>query len=140
MVTTTFPDMGSCNCSSLEKATELGLRSPPLPSLFLLFLTYYDAGTKVYPSAEVSFSWRRLAMSADADKSKESLERRMERLSNMAVEVVNMLATKKVNGKTINVADIYFVLSRALQHVSLLNLAEIEEHRRVVSVAKRMVV
>lgn len=71
---------------------------------------------------------------------KNGLEKRMEMLGNMAVEIVNMLATRKVDGKTINVADVYFVLSRALQHVSLLNLAEIEEHRQRISPAKKMVV
>lgn len=71
---------------------------------------------------------------------KNGLEKRMEMLGNMAVEIVNMLATRKVDGKTINVADVYFVLSRALQHVSLLNLAEIEEHKRRISPAKKMVV
>lgn len=71
---------------------------------------------------------------------KNGLEKRMEKLGNMAVEIVNMLATRKVDGKTINVADVYFVLSRALQHVSLLNLAEIEEHKRRISPAKKMVV
>jgi hypothetical protein len=108
--------------------------------LLLLFLTYYDAGTKVYPSVVVSFSWRRLAMSVNTGKPKECLEKRVEKLSNIAVEVVNTLATRKVDGKTINVADVYFVLSRALQHVSLLNLAEIEGHKQMVSVAKKMVV
>lgn len=71
---------------------------------------------------------------------KNGLEKRMEKLGNMAVEIVNMLATRKVDGKTINVADVYFVLSRALQHVSLLNLAEIEQHKRRISPAKKMVV
>lgn len=71
---------------------------------------------------------------------KNGLEKRMEKLGNMAVEIVNMLATRKVDGKTINVADVYFVLGRALQHVSLLNLAEIEEHKRRISPAKKMVV
>lgn len=79
-------------------------------------------------------------MSVNASKHKDSLEKRMEKLGNMAVELVNMLATRKVDGETINVADVYFVLSRALQHVSLLNLAEIEEHKRRISPAKKMVV
>jgi len=41
-----------------------------------------------------------------------------------------MLAERKIDGVTINVADIYFVLSKALQHVSILNLAEIEDYKR----------
>jgi len=48
----------------------------------------------------------------------------------MAVEIVNMLAERKIDGVAINVADIYFVLSKALQHVSLLNLAEIEDYKK----------
>jgi len=79
-------------------------------------------------------------MSANVSRHKGSLEKRMEKLGNIAAEIVNMLATRKVDGKTINVADAYFVLSRVLQHVSLLNLAEIEEHKRRISPAKRMVV
>jgi len=71
---------------------------------------------------------------------KNGFEKRMGKLGNMAVEIVNMLATRKVDGETINVADVYFVLSRALEHVSLLNLAEIEEHKREISPAKKMVV
>lgn len=79
-------------------------------------------------------------MSFNISKDKSSLEKRMEKLGNIAVEVVNMLATRKVDGETINVADVYFVLSRALQHVSFLNLAEIEEHKRIVSPARKMIV
>jgi hypothetical protein len=73
-------------------------------------------------------------------KEKNGLEKRMEKLGNMAVEIVNMLATRKVDGETINVAEVYFILSRALEHVSLLNLAEIEEHKQKISPAKKMVV
>ena len=60
-------------------------------------------------------------MSASASRHKDSLEERMEKLGNIAVEIVNMLATRKVDGEAINVADVYFVLSSALQRVSLLN-------------------
>jgi hypothetical protein len=63
-------------------------------------------------------------------REKNGLEKRVEKLGNLAVEIVNLLATRKVDGETINVADVYFVLSRALEHVSLLNLAEIEEQKR----------
>ncbi len=79
-------------------------------------------------------------MNANTNKCKDSLEKHVEKLGNIAVEIANILATRKVDGETINVADVYFVLSRALQHVSLLNLAEIEEHRQRVSPAKKMVV
>ena len=48
----------------------------------------------------------------------------------MSVEIVNHLAERKIDNTTINVADIYFVLSKALQHVSLLNLTEIEDYNK----------
>ena len=79
-------------------------------------------------------------MNVNVDKCKGSLEKRMEKLGNIAVEIVNILATRKVDGETINVADVYFVLSRVLQHVSILNLAEIEEHKQRASPVKKMVV
>ncbi len=78
-------------------------------------------------------------MKVKANKSNGSLEKRVEKLGNLAAEIVNTLATRKVDGETINVADIYFVLSRVLQHVSLLNLVEIEKHKQPAS-AKKMVV
>jgi len=58
------------------------------------------------------------------------LDKRLQKLNDVAVEIVNMLADRKIDGIAINVADIYFVLSKALQHVSLLNLAEIEDYKR----------
>ena len=54
----------------------------------------------------------------------------MKTLSDIAVEVVNKLAEEKIDNIPINVADIYFVLSKALQQVSVLNLAEIEDFKR----------
>jgi len=54
----------------------------------------------------------------------------MKTLSDIAVEIVNRLAEEKINGVPINIADIYFVLSKALQQVSVLNLAEIEDFKR----------
>jgi len=60
----------------------------------------------------------------------DALDRRLQELADLSVEIVNMLAERKINGATINVADIYFVLSKALQHVSLLNLAEIEDYKK----------
>jgi hypothetical protein len=78
-------------------------------------------------------------MSVNTSKLKGSLEKRVEKLGNIAVEIVNMLATRKVDGETINVADVYFILSRALQHVSFLNLAEIEEHKQMISTKKMIV-
>jgi uncharacterized protein YjgD (DUF1641 family) len=58
------------------------------------------------------------------------LDRRLQTLADISVEIVNTLAERKVDGISINVADIYFVLSKALQHVSLLNLAEIEDYKK----------
>lgn len=78
-------------------------------------------------------------MKVKANKSNGSLEKHVEKLGNLAAEIVNTLATRKVDGETINVADIYFVLSRVLQHVSLLNLVEIEKHKQPAS-AKKMIV
>lgn len=71
-------------------------------------------------------------MTIKAEKSHNAscFDRRLEALAEMAVEIVNMLAERKIDGVAINVADIYFVLSKALQHVSLLNLAEIEDYKR----------
>lgn len=60
----------------------------------------------------------------------DTLDKRLLELGEMSVEIVNMLAEKKIDGVAINVADIYFVLSKALQNVSLLNLAEIEDYKK----------
>jgi len=59
-----------------------------------------------------------------------SFDKRLQVLADIAVEIVNTLAERKIDGSTINVADIYFVLSKAIQHVSMLNLAEIEDYKR----------
>lgn len=58
------------------------------------------------------------------------LEKRLKTLGDIAVEIVNRLAEEKISGVPVNVADIYFVLSKALQQVSILNLAEIEDFKR----------
>lgn len=58
------------------------------------------------------------------------LEKRLKTLSDIAVDIVNRLAEEKIDDAPINVADIYFVLSKALQQVSVLNLAEIEGFKR----------
>ncbi len=58
------------------------------------------------------------------------LEKRLKTLSDIAVDIVNRLAEEKIDGTSINVADIYFILSKALQQVSVLNLAEIEDFKR----------
>lgn len=59
-----------------------------------------------------------------------TLDKRLQALADMSVEIVNMLAGRKIDNAEINVADIYFVLSKALQRVSLLNLAEIEDYKK----------
>lgn len=69
-------------------------------------------------------------MDTKVQKNLGDVDRRMTLLNEIAMEVVNSLATRKVEGKTINVADVYFILSRALQQVSFVNLLEINEYRR----------
>jgi len=71
-----------------------------------------------------------LTARAEKRQGESHLDKRLQKLANISVEVVNMLAERKIDGVTINVADIYFVLSKALQHVSILNLAEIEDYKR----------
>jgi len=68
-------------------------------------------------------------MKAEKRQSGSSFDRRLKALADMAVEMVNILAERKIDGAEINVADIYYVLSKALQHVSMLNLAEIEDYK-----------
>jgi len=71
-----------------------------------------------------------LAAKQDRRQQVNCFDKRLHELDDIAVEIVNMLAEKKIDNVAINVADIYFVLSKALQHVSLLNLAEIEDYKR----------
>ncbi len=58
----------------------------------------------------------------------------------MAGEVIDSLATQKVDGKKINVADIYFILSQALQQVSFMNIIEIEDFKQKTPNHHKMVV
>ena len=60
----------------------------------------------------------------------DGLDKRLQELATISIEIVNTVAEKKIGGVAINVADIYFVLSKALQHVSLLNLTEIEDFKK----------
>ena len=69
-------------------------------------------------------------MATKARTTDNGFDKRLQNLADTAVEIVNMLAERKIDGVSINVADIYFVLSKALQHVSLLNLAEIEDYKK----------
>lgn len=72
----------------------------------------------------------RSQMTTKARTQVDCFDKRLQNLADTAVEIVNMLAERKIDGVSINVADIYFVLSKALQHVSLLNLAEIEDYKK----------
>lgn len=71
-----------------------------------------------------------MTIKAEKRHSANHFDKRLRELSDIAMEIVNLLAERKINGVAINVADIYFVLSKALQHVSLLNLAEIEDYKK----------
>lgn len=71
-----------------------------------------------------------MTVKAEKRQNVSGYDKRLQELGDIAVEIVNMLAERRIDGVAINVADIYFVLSRALQHVSLLNLAEIEDYKK----------
>jgi hypothetical protein len=66
----------------------------------------------------------------NARRSRSNVEKRLIKLGKITSEVINSLAKQKVDGKTINVADIYFILSGALQQVSYMNVIEIEEYKQ----------
>jgi len=63
-------------------------------------------------------------------RSRGNTEKRLMKLGKIAGEIIESLAERRVDGKTINVADIYFILSQALQRVSFMNIVEIEEYKR----------
>ena len=69
-------------------------------------------------------------MDKDARGSTSSVEKRLIKLGKITNEVIDSLAKQKVDGKTINVADIYFILSGALQQVSYMNVIEIEDYKQ----------
>jgi hypothetical protein len=69
-----------------------------------------------------------------------NIEKRLTKLEKISRELIDSLAKRKVDGKTVNVADIYFVLSRALQQVSFMNVIEIEEYKQKKSHQQKMVV
>ena len=69
-------------------------------------------------------------MDKNARRSRSNVEKRLIKLGKITSEVINSLAKQKVDGKTINVADIYFILSGALQQVSYMNVIEIEEYKQ----------
>jgi len=71
---------------------------------------------------------------------KSNAEKRLIKLGKISREIIDSLAKQKVDGKTVNVADIYFILSGALQQVSFMNVIEIEEYKQKRSHQQKMVV
>ena len=79
-------------------------------------------------------------MDTDALQSGNKAEKRLVKLGKIASELINSLATREVDGKIINVADIYFVLSQALQQVSFMNIIEIENFKQERPNQQKMVI
>jgi hypothetical protein len=79
-------------------------------------------------------------VNTDASQCKSNAEKRVTRLGRIASEVINSLATREIDGKTVNVADIYFILSQALQQVSFMNLIEIEDFKQKRPKQQKMVI
>ena len=79
-------------------------------------------------------------MNTDASQCKSNAEKRVTRLGRIASEVINSLAIREIDGKTVNVADIYFILSQALQQVSFMNLIEIEDFKQKRPKQQKMVI
>ena len=79
-------------------------------------------------------------MDKSARQFKSNAEKRIMELRKISREVIDLLAKRKVDGKTVNVADIYFVLSGALQQVSFMNVIEIEEYKQKRSHQQKMVI
>jgi len=71
-----------------------------------------------------------MSVDKNARRPRGNVEERLVKLGKIANEVINSLAKQRVDGKTINVADIYFILSGALQQVSYMNVIEIEEYKQ----------
>jgi len=76
----------------------------------------------------------------ETSQCKSNAEKRLAKLGKIASEVINSLATREVDGKTINVADIYFILSQALQQVSFMNIIEIEDFKQKRPKQQKMVI
>jgi len=66
----------------------------------------------------------------DASQRKNNAQKRLVKLGKIATDLINSLATREIDGKMINVADIYFILSQALQQVSFMNIVEIEDFKQ----------
>jgi len=75
-----------------------------------------------------------------ARRFKSNVEKRLIKLEKISREIIDSLAKRKVDGKTVNVADIYFILSDALQQVSFMNVIEIEEYKQKKSHQQKIVV
>jgi hypothetical protein len=75
-----------------------------------------------------------------ARRFKSNVEKRLVKLGKISREIVDSLAKQQVDGKLVNVADIYFILSGALQQVSFMNVVEIEEYKQKKSHQQKMVV
>ena len=75
-----------------------------------------------------------------ARRFKSNVEKRLIKLEKISREIIDSLAKRKVDGKTVNVADIYFILSGALQQVSFMNVIEIEEYKQKKSHQQKIVV
>jgi len=76
----------------------------------------------------------------DASQCKSNAEKRFTELGKIASELINSLAAREVDGKTVNVADIYFILSQALQQVSFMNIIEIEDFKQKRPSQQKMVI
>ncbi len=79
-------------------------------------------------------------MEPDSPQCKSNAEKRFTELGKIASEVINSLACREVDGRTVNVADIYFILSQALQHVSFMNIIEIEDFKQKKPGQQKMVI
>lgn len=79
-------------------------------------------------------------MDTNASQPKSNVKKRLTKLGKIATEVIDSLAAREVDGKTINVADIYFILSQALQQVSFMNIIEIEYFKQKRPNQQKMVI
>ena len=79
-------------------------------------------------------------METDASQCKNDAEKRLIKLGKIASDLIKSLATREIDGKTINVADIYFILSQALQQVSFMNIVEIEDFKQQRPNQQKMVI
>jgi hypothetical protein len=81
-----------------------------------------------------------MTLDKSARESRSNVEERLIKLGKITNEIINSLAKQKVDGKTINVADIYFILSGALQQVSYMNVVEIEDYKQKKTQQQKIVI